>query len=145
MPANLPSAFLTNRPSACRLWANSKPQGANTGMSLNMLRAAGTALDYVLVMSYDAGDKTTTGYDPVVRQLRCAMPGVWFYRHWMTVCHAWGAVQNRQWMRPGGGRWAALGSADRQRKSCWHGRGVIGGSVAVHCCLVVVCGTSEGR
>lgn len=36
-------------------------------MSLNMLRAAGTLLDYVLIMSYDAGDKTTTGYDPVVR------------------------------------------------------------------------------
>jgi len=56
----------TNASCCRRLWANSKPQGANTGMSLNMLRAAGSLLDYVLVMSYDAGDKTTTGYDPAV-------------------------------------------------------------------------------
>lgn len=37
-------------------------------MSLNVLRAVGWALDYVFVMSYDAGDKATTGYDPKVRQ-----------------------------------------------------------------------------
>ena len=103
---------------ACRKWADSQPQGANTGMLLNVLRQAGYHLDYVLVvggahacrglllllscraacasvmdalpaprtllqsgqiteprprcpptagkqMSYDAGDLTTTGYNPV--------------------------------------------------------------------------------
>lgn len=66
-PQHTHSPHFQTCPLLRRLWANSRPQGANTGMSLNMLRAAGTLLDYVLVMSYDAGDKTTTGYDPVVR------------------------------------------------------------------------------
>ena len=35
-------------------------------MSLNMLRTVGNQLDYCLVMSYDAGNLTTTGYNPKV-------------------------------------------------------------------------------
>ncbi|KAI3429384.1 hypothetical protein D9Q98_005479 [Chlorella vulgaris] len=46
-------------------WANSMPQGANTGMLINVLKNAGSQLDYVFVMSYDAGDANTTGYNPV--------------------------------------------------------------------------------
>ncbi|KAL4419617.1 hypothetical protein ABPG77_001671 [Micractinium sp. CCAP 211/92] len=50
-------------------FANSLPQGSHTGMSLNMLRVAGKLLDFLFVMSYDAGDKRSppgdpTGYDP---------------------------------------------------------------------------------
>ncbi len=41
-------------------------------MSLNMLRVAGKLLDFLFVMSYDAGDKRSppgdpTGYDPKAR------------------------------------------------------------------------------
>lgn len=46
-------------------WKVSQPQGGYTGMYLNPLRQAGTALDMLNVMSYDAGNKTSTGYDPI--------------------------------------------------------------------------------
>jgi len=38
------------------------PQGSHTGMTLNVLQRAGKALDYLFVMSYDAGNENTTGY-----------------------------------------------------------------------------------
>lgn len=63
-------------------FASSLPQGSHTGMSLNMLRVAGRLLDFLFVMSYDAGDKQSppgapTGYDAkarpaVARQLAAA-------------------------------------------------------------------------
>ncbi|KAL4447576.1 hypothetical protein ABPG75_004795 [Micractinium tetrahymenae] len=45
-------------------FASSLPQGSHTGMSLNVLRAAGRLLDYVFVMSYDAGDKQSPPGNP---------------------------------------------------------------------------------
>lgn len=33
---------------SCRRWANSQPQGAHTGMSLNMIRSVGHMLDYLV-------------------------------------------------------------------------------------------------
>lgn len=46
-------------------WKVSQPQGGYTGMYINPLRQAGTALDMLNVMSYDAGNKASTGYDPL--------------------------------------------------------------------------------
>jgi chitinase len=46
-------------------WTDSLPQGDHTGMMLNTLREVGDQIDLLNVMSYDAGDKNTTGYDPV--------------------------------------------------------------------------------
>ena len=51
-------------------WADAQPRSANTGMSLNMLRRAGGALDWLFAMTYDAGSVGTTGFDPKVRPLR---------------------------------------------------------------------------
>lgn len=47
-------------------------------MSLNMLREAGDDLDLCLVMSYDAGDESTTGFNVTVR--RPAAVGGWWQR-----------------------------------------------------------------
>jgi len=46
-------------------WQHAKPQGGYTGMYLNPLLKVGDQLDGLNVMSYDAGNKTTTGYDPL--------------------------------------------------------------------------------
>ena len=45
-------------------WATAIPQGQYTGVAINMLKAVGTSLDLLNVMSYDAGGFSTTGYDP---------------------------------------------------------------------------------
>lgn len=46
-------------------WVNSQPQGDYTGMMLALLREMGDQIDMLNVMSYDAGNKMTTGYDPL--------------------------------------------------------------------------------
>ena len=46
-------------------WQNAKPQAERTGMMLAVLRTVGDQLDMINIMSYDAGNKTSTGYDPV--------------------------------------------------------------------------------
>lgn len=61
-------------------------------MALNVLRAAGKLLDYLFVMSYDAGDKRSppgapTGYDAKARAAGGQQPATWLAMRWMQRKH----------------------------------------------------------
>ena len=54
-------------------WLNSGPQGDHTGQSVNLLKQAGSALDQIQVMSYDASN----AYSPTVRAPCPRSPQPW--------------------------------------------------------------------